>query len=486
MKEIMRFQNYINGKWVNSGSGETFEHRNPARISEVTGIFPLASADDTKHAIASAQLAFHKWKELTPLQRAGYLKRVLALMIERREPMAGILTLENGKILADSLTEVDSAISEMEFQIHQGIRLLGETIPSGRQGVFAYTVKEPLGVAGIITPWNFPVNVAIRKSIPALMAGNTVVFKPATLTPQTSVMLAQLFDEARLPEGVFNLVIGSGSGAGNTIVTDKRVKAISFTGSTEVGMAINRKAAENGTRTQLELGGKNPVVVLEDADLDLAVREIVRAAFSCSGQWCTSTSRVIVIKKIATTFKEKLVAATRSIIVGDGFDTDSGMGPVCGTVQVKTINRYIETGRNEGARIIAGGRMLEGERYSDGCYIEPTIFDSVTPAMDIAREEIFGPVLAVIEVDTVEEAIQVANDTIYGLSSSVFTNNLKNAMQFVNRSEVGFTHVNMMTAHKEPQMPFGGVKESGIGTPEAGAAGIEFFTRIKTIYINFA
>ena len=484
MDTIKKFQNYINGKWVDAGSGETFEQHNPAKLSEVTGLFPLATAEDAGLAINSAQMAFETWKELTPLQRADYLKKVLALMRERREDMSMVLTLENGKIFSDSLIEIDSAISEMEFQIHQGVRLLGETIPSSRQGVFAYTVKEPLGVVGIITPWNFPFNVAIRKCTPALMAGNTVVFKPASLTPQTGVVLTQLFDDSDIPKGVFNMVIGSGSKVGNVIVTDKRIKAISFTGSTEVGMSIHRKAAENGTRTQLELGGKNPVVVLEDADLNLAVQEIVRAAFACSGQWCTSTSRIIVVKSIAAEFKEKLVAATKSINVGDGFDASSKMGPVCGEEQVDTIMKFIEIGKQEGARLIAGGNKLQDKAYKEGCFIEPTLFDSVTPDMEIAREEIFGPVLTIIEVDSMEQAINVANDTRYGLSSSVFTNSLMNAMKFINKTEVGFTHVNMMTAYKEPQMPFGGIKESGVGMPEAGATGIEFFVKYKTVYIN--
>ena len=485
MKEVMKFSNYINGRWVNASSGETFEQRNPSELSEVTGLFPLATKEDALDAIGSAQVAFDGWRELSPFKRAEHLKKALALMIERKEDIARIITLENGKIFSDSLTEIDSAIGDMEFQINQGLRLFGDTIPSSRQGVFAYTIKEPLGVVGVISPWNFPLSVVVRKSTPALIAGNTVVFKPASLTPQTGVVLTKLFNDAGIPDGVFNMVIGSGNNVGNVIVTDKRIKAISFTGSTEVGMGIHRKASINGTRTQLELGGKNPVVILKDADIDLAVNEIAKAGFACSGQWCTSTSRVIVVKEVIQEFTRKIINATESIIIGDGFDPAVQMGPVCGTEQVNTIMRFIEKGKKEGARLLTGGNRLEDDKFKDGCFIEPAIFDLVKPDMEIAQEEIFGPVLTIIEVDSLEEAIHVANNTKFGLSSSVFTNNLQNAMKFISKTETGFTHVNLMTAYKEPQLPFGGIKDSGIGMPEAGMTGIEFFVKYKSVYINY-
>ena len=406
-------------------------------------------------------------------------------MAERREDIAGIITLENGKIIADSKGEIDSAIAEMEFQINQGLRLYGETIPVSLDGVFAYTLKEPLGVVSIICPWNFPLNVAVRKCIPALMAGNTCVFKPASLTPQTGYLFAKLFDDAGLPAGVFNMVTGSGREVGNTLVTDIRIKAISFTGSTEVGMGIHQKAAINGTRTQLELGGKNAAVILEDADIDLAVKAIVRAAFACSGQWCTSTSRAIVVKKVAEQFTQKLIKETKSILVGDGFDASVNMGPVCGTDQVKTILEYIEIGKNEGAKLLTGGNKIDHGSFQEGCFIEPTIFGSVKPDMRIAQEEIFGPVLSIITVESLESAIQVANNIQFGLSSSVFTNNLNHAMRFISETEVGFTHVNLMTSLKEPQLPFGGIKESGLGLPEAGKSGLDFFSNNKSVYIKF-
>jgi len=485
MPEIKIFKNYINGKWLESAVNKRFEQRNPARLSEVTGLFPLATIDEALKAIESAQNAFPYWKALSPYKRAEYLNKVLALMKERKEVISRILTLENGKILSDSLIEIDSAINEMDFQINEGLRLFGDTVPVSIDGVLAYTVKEPIGVVSIISPWNFPFNVPIRKSTPALMAGNTCIFKPASLTPQTGYMLTGLFHDAGIPAGVFNMITGPGREVGNILVTDPRIKAISFTGSTEVGMGIHQKAAVNATRTQLELGGKNAAVILEDADIDAAVKAVVRAAFACSGQWCASTSRVIVVKKIAKEFTEKVIKATREIIVGDGFDKNTGMGPVCGTDQVESIMKYIEIGKKEGAVLLAGGNKLTGNDFKDGCFIEPTLFGNVKPDMKIAQEEIFGPVLSVIEVENLEEAVKVSNNIVFGLCSSVFTNNLNHAMTFIEKTEVGFTHVNLMTSLKEPQLPFGGIKESGVGLPEAGKTGIEFFIKYKSVYMKY-
>jgi len=484
-KKLMTFKNYINGQWLNASTNDTFEQRNPSRLSEITGLFPLSSKEDTIFAIEAAQSAFTGWKSLSPFARAKYLKKVLALMIERREDIAGIITLENGKIVSDSLGEIDSAIAEMEFQINEGIRLFGETVPVSIDGVFAYTVKEPLGVVSVISPWNFPFNVPVRKIIPALMAGNTCVFKPASLTPQTGSVFTKLFDDAGVPAGVLNMITGSGSVVGNILVTDPRIKAISFTGSTEVGMGIHQKAAVNATRTQLELGGKNAAVILEDADIDLAVKAVTRAAFACSGQWCTSTSRAIVEKKVAQEFTRKLVEAAKAIIVGDGFDQKAGMGPVCGADQFENILKYIEIGKMEGAKLLAGGNKVNNNQFKEGCFIEPTLFGDVNPNMRIAQEEIFGPVLSIIVVENLEEAIKVSNDIVFGLSSSIFTNNLNHAMTFIKQTEVGFTHVNLMTSLKEPQLPFGGIKESGVGTPEAGKTGIEFFIKYKTVYMKY-
>lgn len=485
MGELKIFKNYINGQWLGADKNKTFEQRNPARLSEITGLFPLSSKDDTLNAIAAAQLAFSTWKALSTIKRAEHLRRVLELMIQRKDEICKILTLENGKTISDSLSEVDAAINEMDFQINEGLRLFGETVPVSIDGVFAYTIKEPLGVVSVISPWNFPFNVPVRKITPALMAGNTCVFKPASLTPQTGSMLTKLFHDACIPDGVFNMLTGSGREVGNILVTDSRIKAISFTGSTEVGMGIHQLAARNATRTQLEMGGKNATVILEDADIDSAVKAVARAAFACSGQWCTATSRVIVLKQVAQKFTEKLVEATKSIIVGDGFDKKVSMGPVCGTDQVETIMRYIEIGKKEGSKLLTGGKRITGNDFQDGCFIEPTIFGNVTPDMKIALEEIFGPVLSIITVENLEEAIKVSNNIKFGLCSSIYTNNLNHAMTFIDQTEVGFTHVNLMTSLKEPQLPFGGIKDSGVGLPEGGKTGIEFFIKYKTVYMKY-
>ena len=406
-------------------------------------------------------------------------------MIDREDEIAEVLTRENGKTLAESKTEISSAVKEMEFQIHEGVRLCGETLPSAREDIFAYSTYHPLGVVSVISPWNFPFNVPGRKITPALMAGNTVVFKPASLTPQTGLKFVELFVDAGLPAGVLNFITGHGSTVGEQMVVDPRIKDISFTGSTEVGTRIHQKAAHTLARTQLEMGGKNPVVILEDCDLEEAAQATVTAAFACAGQWCTSTSRAIVEKSIAKDFIALVKEKTEKIKVGDGLKHETQMGPVCGVSQLKTILNYIKTGTNEGANLLTGGHQLTDNELTDGCFIAPTIFTNVTPDMKIAREEIFGPVLSIIEVADFSEAIEVANNVTYGLCSSVFTKNIEKAFQFIEKTEVGLTHVNLITALKEPQYTFGGIKDSGVGIPEAGKTGIQFFTEHKIVYIKY-
>ena len=478
-------KNFIGGEWRPAASGCTFEQRNPAFLHEVTGTFADSSADDVDAAIEAARAAFPAWRALSPLKRKSYLDRALRRMIERRDEIAAVITRENGKALREARTEVESAIREMDYQIAEGVRLCGQTVPVEVGGTLAYSTREALGPVAIVTPWNFPFNVPCRKGTPALMAGNTVVLKPASLTPRTALELAELLAESGLPPGVVNCVTGAGGNVGAALVGDARIKAVSFTGSTPVGKSIQLAAARNLTPTQLELGGKNPAIVLPDADLELAVGEIVKGAFACSGQWCTSTSRVIVLEEIAAELTERLVAAARAISVRDGANEDCGMGPVCGARQKIDVLEYIAKGRAEGARLLTGGTALDGEDYDHGCFIAPTVFDRVTPSMTIAREEIFGPVLVIIAVRSFDEAVDVANGVAYGLSSSIFTNDLKRALTYMERAEVGLAHVNLMTALKEPQLAFGGVKESGAGLPEAGSSGIEFFTHHKVCYVKY-
>ena len=479
------WKNYFSGVWQNSTKNETFEERNPADLNEVVGFFTSSNKEDVEMAIDSANSAFLSWSTLSALERANYLKGVLDLLKKERDSFSKVITLENGKTLKESLVEIDSAINEMEFQIHQGQRLYGTTIQTNKKLTMAMTIKVPLGVVAIITPWNFPLNVACRKMIPALMAGNTVILKPASLTSLTAVKFIELFDKVQIPRGVVNLILGSGSSIGEILTGSFKVNGISFTGSTEVGLRIQKNAARNLIPTQLELGGKNPVIVLKDADLEEASNAIMLGAFACSGQWCTSTSRVIVENEVARELVEILKLKAQKLKIGNGANKETEMGPVCGTKQLEIIKSYIDIGIQEGATLCCGGNQLIDEDYKKGCFVAPTIFTNVTEKMKIASEEIFGPVLCVLSADNFREALTIANNVKYGLASSIFTNDFSKAMRFIQETKVGLTHVNMSSAYKEPMLPFGGVKMSGAGLPEAGTVGIDFFTKHKAVYIQY-
>jgi alpha-ketoglutaric semialdehyde dehydrogenase len=483
--QVPAVRNYIGGRWADSSSGQLLEHHDPADLTRITCRFQRSSHDDAKQAIQAALIAQPQWASMPVAKRAAILTKVLQAIIRRRDELAQVLTEENGKTLAESLGEIDAAIKEMDWQIAEGRRLYGDTVPSEREGVFAYSIRQPLGVVSVISPWNFPFNVPCRKCTPALVTGNAVVFKPASLTPRTGMCFVEAYEEAGLPAGVLNMVTGDGSTVGDELVTNPDIKAISFTGSTPVGIGIQKKAAETLARTQLEMGGKNPVVVLADADLGEAADGTVLAACACAGQWCTSTSRAVVEESVYDEFVEKVVERVGRIKVGHGLDSQSTMGPVCGEAQRSDILRYIEIGKKEGARLVTGGSQITSNGMDRGCFIEPTVFADVTPDMTIAKEEIFGPVLAIIKVADFDEAIAAANDVEFGLSSAIYTRSISRALAFVEQTEVGLTHVNIPSAHKEPQMSFGGIKHSGTGLPEAGKTGIEFFTRHKVVYIKY-
>ena len=479
------YKNYIDGEWRDSVSGKTFLDINPANKEDVIGCFQQSSVEDIKKAIESANRAFKDWRRYPPAKRAQILSRALILLKEKKEELARDLTLEEGKTLRESEAEIESAIKEMEFQIGEGRRLSGKASPSEKEKVLSYTMRQPLGVVSVLSPWNFPVNVPCRKIIPALAAGNTVVFKPASFTPLSGLRLVEIFIEGGIPKGVLNFVTGSGSEIGNEMAANLSIKAVSFTGSTEVGLKINRIAGQNMTKVQLEMGGKNPAVVLEDADLELATDNILLAAYSCSGQWCTSTSRAILIEEIAGEFTDILVEKVKKIKVGDGLNPEISMGPLAGESQLKKVMEYIEIGKKDGAKIIAGGKKMEGSGYDKGFFVEPAIFIDVKPEMRIAQEEIFGPVLSVISVNSFEESLRAANGVKYGLSSSIYTKDISKALRFIEESEVGLAHLNLPTSYKEVHLPFGGIKCSGIGLPEAGETGIEFFTENKSVYVNY-
>ena len=481
----MENRNFINGKWVGAKDGSIYEQRNPADLTEVTGIWPKSSVEDIASAIEAAAAAFTSWSRLTVYQRAEYFAKVLQVMKSRVDKIATVITAENGKTLKESKGEIESAIKEMEFQIGEGLRMAGEVMPSGQNGVMAYSMRRPLGGVAVISPWNFPFNVPCRKITPALITGNTCIFKPANLTPGIGAEFVKLFDEAGLPPGVLNFITGSGAVIGDAIVGNPLIKAVTFTGSTEVGKSIHQKAAANFTRTQLEMGGKNPLVVLADADLQAAASSAALAAYACAGQWCTSTSRVVVEEKLHDDFVKLLLENVKKIKVGKGTDSSTTMGPVCGKSQLEGILGGIEKGKAEGAKLIIGGNQIKTKDLTDGCFIEPTIFTEVTPDMFIAQEEIFGPVLSIIKAKDFEDAVKIANNVKFGLSSSIYTNDLQKALTFVERTDVGLTHVNIPTAVKEAQLSFGGVKLSGCGIPEAGHTGVEFFTEHKVAYIKY-
>ena len=480
----LNYKNCIDGKWCGSESLRQFDVRNPANWDEVLHSYPKSSAFDVVRAVDSAHAAFDLWRQVPLSEKLSIMRRAGELIREYRDSIARIITSENGKLLSESLVEIDSALLEMEYQAGEGARQFGVSADCFQGGISGQSRKEPLGVISAIIPWNFPFNVPFRKLVPALLAGNTAVLKPAGQTPAVGEVVTQIFHAAGLPANVLQFVTGSGAELSSALVEHKAIKAVTFTGSTEVGRDIAVIAATTFTRTQLEMGGKNPLVVLRDADLDAAAQAAAVGAFSCAGQWCTATSRLIVERDIADDLVAKILKRAQDLVLGGGTSTGASMGPVCGEQQMVNILRHIETAKDQGARLITGGNRACDDHLADGCFIQPTIFDDVTPDMDIASEEVFGPVLAVMRVDTYEEALQLANDVPYGLSSSIFTNDYEKAMHFTEHSEVGLTHVNIHSAYKEPQLAFGGYKESGFGLPEAGSTGIQFFQEEKAIYLK--
>jgi aldehyde dehydrogenase (NAD+) len=482
------FANFIRGRWAPSRSGATFGDENPAIRGSSLGEFQSSTAEDVREAIDAATGAFPSWRRTPVTERKRLVETFLMLLRDSREELARIVTLENGKTIRESRAEVDSALIEGSHhanQVEAFYRASGPSAFSDR----TWMQYEPVGVAGIISPWNFPMNVMCRKTLPALLTGNTVVFKPATFTPWSGAFMATLLEKAGLPPGVFNCVTGAGSAIGHALVTDQRVRAISFTGSTAVGRQIQQQAAANLTRTQLELGGKNALIVMEDADLAHAVNAAVTAGFSNAGQWCTSTSRVLLHRPIAGPFLQMLVARCEKMIVGDGLSETTDMGPVAGPTQYRDIRAAIRQAEADGARMIAGESKVPSPEprlasTESGYFIRPTVFTDVTPDMAIFRDEIFGPVLAVCEFDSIEEAIALGNRSIYGLSSAIFTASHETARTYIDGIEAGLAHVNVHTGYKEPAMPFGGVKQSGAGLPENSETGLEFFVDRKAVYVR--
>ncbi len=479
------YKSYVNGKWIDSGSGRSVENINPANTDDVIGTIQMANREEARSAVEAAYQAFRDWKRTPAPARGRIVAKTARLMEERKEELAAAITREEGKTLAEARGEVSRAINVVEFCAGESRRMVGETIPSELPSNFAYTIKEPHGVVACITPWNFPVAIPAWKLAPALVAGNTVVFKPATLTPATAVLMTEIFNEAGLPPGVLNLVLGSGSEAGDEIVNHPAVNAISFTGSTETGLKLYAQVAPRGVKVQAEMGGKNPVVVLEDCDMELAVESTAQGAFGSTGQRCTATSRAIVIDKVADEFVTKIVERAKSFRLGPGDDLSSDIGPSVDEGQFETVLKYIDIGREDGAQLLCGGKRAVGEGLDNGWFVEPTVFDKVTHDMRIAREEIFGPVLSILRVKNFEEAMMVANDSDYGLSSSVFTNDTNMVYRFVDEIESGMTHINSPTTGGEAHIPFGGVKHTGLGAREQGSTSLDFYTELKVVYVDY-
>ncbi len=483
---MKKFQNFINGKWADAKSGRTFENRNPANWEEVVGMFPKSGKEDVEEAVMAARKAFEAWRLMPAPKRGDILKTVGDIMVRRKEEIANLMTREMGKVLAETRGDTQEGIDTAYYAASEGRRLFGHTVPSELPNKFNMALRVPIGVAGIVTPWNFPMAIPTWKIFPALLCGNTVVFKPASDTPATATLLVEILMEAGVPEGVVNIVHGGGGEVGNAIVGHNEVDLISFTGSTAVGIGISEMAAKTLKRVSLELGGKNAQIVMDDADIALAVDGVLWGAFGTTGQRCTATSRLILHEKIYDKFLADLVPRAQKLRLGDGLDPKVDIGPCVNEGQRKTVQSYVEIGKQEGAKLIAGGNAATAGTLAKGWFHEPTIFGDVTPKMRIAKEEIFGPVLSVLRVKSIEEGVSVLNDSIYGLSSSVYTKDVNKAFQAIRDIRAGITYINGPTIGAEAHMPFGGVKQTGNGHREGGWTVFEFFSEWKTVYVDYS
>lgn len=476
----MRYLNYINGQWKEPVSGEYKLNSSPHN-QETLGEFPSSAAEDVQEAAAAAKIAFSSWKRLSLQQRASYLMKAAAIMKDKVEEIGRDLTLEEGKTLEEGMGETRRAISILEYYAAEARQPVGEVFPSVNAKTFLYTTRVPVGPIGLITPWNFPIAIPMWKMAPALIYGNTVVIKPADMTPKCVYHIISALDEAGLPAGVVNCVFGRGSVIGTALVENPHIKAISFTGSNSVGHQIQSQASAAGKKVQLEMGGKNPLVVLADADLEKAVEIAISGAFKSTGQKCTATSRVIVEEGMYGAFRDLLVERTKQLKVGNPLEEGVFMGPAVSKTQLDGVMEMIEAGKAEAA-LLCGGERPADESLAEGFYVMPTVFENVSRDARIAREEIFGPVIALFNAKNYDEAIEIANDTEFGLSAAICTNNLTLAERFVEDIEAGIVHVNSETAGAEPQVPFGGCKNSSTGSREQGKTAIEFYTQVKTVY----
>jgi aldehyde dehydrogenase (NAD+) len=480
------YYNLIDGDWVPSVSGDVFENRNPANTDDVVGLFQRSTAADAARAIDAAQRAYQHWRLVPAPRRAELLFRAAQLLAERKEALARDMTREMGKVLDETRGDVQEAIDMTYFMAGEGRRQYGQTVPSELRDKFAMSIRQPVGVSAIITPWNFPMAIPSWKIIPALVCGNTVVFKPATLTPLSALNFVKILEEAGVPRGVVNLVTGGGGDVGQALLVSDAVRVVSFTGSTDVGRTVSSQAAPSFKKVHLEMGGKNVIMIMDDAQLDLAVEGCLWGGFGTSGQRCTAASRVVVHEKVYKPFLEQFVARTRALRVGDGLDPATQMGPSVSRGQLETVMKYVAIGSGEGARLVCGGHELTGGAHARGFFHEPTVFADVTPSMRIAQEEIFGPVVSVIPCGSYEDAIAIGNSVQYGLSASIYTRDVNRAFAAMRDMDTGIFYVNAPTIGAEVHLPFGGTKATGNGHREAGTAALDVFSEWKSVYVDFS
>jgi len=479
-----QYLNFIGGQWVPSRTQRSFPNINPASTDDIVGEFQASGPDDVVAAFTAAEGAQQAWAALPAPRRGEYLFKAAEILESRLTSLAADMTREEGKTLPEATGEVKRAVNIFRYFGGEGSRLFSYQIPSERENVFCFTLRKPLGVVALITPWNFPSAIPAWKMAPALVAGNAVVIKPASLAPLSALRLVEALEKAGLPAGVINCITGSGGAIGDAMLEHRSLKAVSFTGSCDVGNRLYDTATKRRLRVQLEMGGKNPTLVLADANLDLAAATLVNAAFFSTGQKCTACSRAIVERSVYEALLEKLVAKTRALKVGNGVEAGVDIGPAVDEAQLKTDLEYITIAQREGAQLLCGGKRLTGGAYDKGFFIEPTIFGGVTPEMRIAQEEVFGPVLALMIADDFEHAMRLANGVRFGLSAAIISNDMSRVHQFVNRIEAGLITVNLPTAGVEYQLPFGGTKESSFGMREQGPLALDFYTESRTVYLK--
>jgi aldehyde dehydrogenase (NAD+) len=480
------YKNFINGEWVDSRGGQAYENHNPANTDELVGMFVSSTSTDVDAAIDAAREAYKTWRLVPAPKRAEILYRAAEMLVHRKEEFSKDMTREMGKVLAETRGDVQEAIDMTYYMAGEGRRLFGQTTPSELPNKFAMSIRQSIGVCGLITPWNFPMAIPSWKMMPALVAGNTVVLKPAEDTPLSSYHLIQVLAEAGLPAGVVNLVSGDGPNAGAPLAAHKQVPVMSFTGSSAVGRLIAQACAPDFKHCSLEMGGKNIIIVLDDANLDLAIDGAVWGGFGTTGQRCTAASRVAVHKSVYSQFVSRFVERVKKLKVGNGLDPQIEMGPCINEQQLNTVMSYVEIGKNEGAKLLTGGNRLDGGAHSKGWFHSPTVFGDCSPNMRVAQEEIFGPVVSVIPIDSFEQGIEVANNVPYGLSASIYTRNVNQAFAAMRDLYTGIVYVNAPTIGAETHMPFGGTKQTGNGHREAAVAAIDFFTEWKTLYIDYS